>query len=569
MLGRPQQADAAQRRDEAEELAVPTGRSAKRKEAADASPPAEEWEPDESLDREVAAELERTLRRVGQLDSAQEGLAWVIDEPEGRFRLAARWRGASPGGGVRVAPQGAKVGRDEAPLLARAAVRGRLQSMRDLDRIDPRRLALRSSAADGRVSLLPVVAGGGAVAVLLLFAPGGDAPDYRVRRSMETTVRPLGQMLLRQRSERRFAIERSRFEAIVAARAEQARRLDARLHESERWAMVGGFAAGLLHDLTNTLLPMQCGLEILASEPLGTVARSQVEAMATSHGQLQRLVRDLRDLAGGGAQRGGRTSVRAWWRRERRGLLKRFPEGVAFASRISTEVAAAAISPSRLRMILAQLLDNALRAVGAAGAVSLRVDAEPDEGMVRFEVADDGAGMSEAIRRRATEPFFTTRPRQFGTGLGLSLVRSLLEASGGSIEIDSVPGRGTRVVVRVPIAAAAPVRSGVMAVVAVADPRLAGLLEHVLRRRGATLVERLPKEGGWLLVVDGRESDFKQVRDLVGARRGGEVLVVGQLPEEPAGEAWKDAPPMRSVDATDVVAVKNRLEAMFDQLSGG
>ena len=535
----------------------------------EASPRPSQDEAGASVDREVEAEFERTLQKAGRLDSASEAIAWVVDKAEGRWRLAARWRPASAAAGIPAAAVESEVALEGASLLAEAAAGGRVRSMRELDRIAPSRLALRSPGVFTRVSLLPVVAGGEPMAVLLLLSPGGTAPDYRIRRSMERSVGPLGQALLRQRRERGFALERQRLHELVAARAEQARQLDARLHEAERWAMVGGFAAGLLHDLTNTLMPLQCGLEVLESEPLGPVARSQVDAMALSLVQLRRLVRDLRDLAGGGVQRSGRTSVRSWWRRERRAMRERLPAGVSLTGRISTQVAAVAISPARLQMIFTQILENAARAIGAAGSVAVSVDLEPGEGTVRFEVADDGEGMSDAVRRRATEPFFTTKPRQFGTGLGLSLVRSLLEAGGGSMEIDSAPGRGTRVVFRVPIAATPASRSQIVAVVAVAEPRLAGFIEHVLRRRGAVLADRLPEEGSWLLVAGDEAADAEWIRGIVGRRFGGGVLVVGAMPEPPQGKEWRGAPPMRSVDATDVVAVKNGLEAMFDQLSGG
>ena len=61
---------------------------------------------------------------------------------------------------------------------------------------------------------------------------------------------------------------------------------------------------------------------------------------------------------------------------------------------------------------------------------------------------DTGVGMSEKEQRRALEPFFTTRAT--GSGLGLTLVQSLVQARGGALEIRSAPGQGTRVTVRLP-----------------------------------------------------------------------------------------------------------------------
>ena len=67
----------------------------------------------------------------------------------------------------------------------------------------------------------------------------------------------------------------------------------------------------------------------------------------------------------------------------------------------------------------------------------------PDDAVVVLEVADTGAGMNEETRRRCLEPFFTTKGQQ-GTGLGLAMVYGTMQRHGGSIDLDSAPGRGRR-----------------------------------------------------------------------------------------------------------------------------
>ncbi len=86
---------------------------------------------------------------------------------------------------------------------------------------------------------------------------------------------------------------------------------------------------------------------------------------------------------------------------------------------------------------LLNLIDNALEALPGKGQIEVR--AEREGRLVRLSVIDDGPGMDEAVRRRAFEPFFTTRPN--GTGLGLAVLGSIVKAHGGSVHCESVPGR--------------------------------------------------------------------------------------------------------------------------------
>jgi two-component system, NtrC family, sensor kinase len=103
-----------------------------------------------------------------------------------------------------------------------------------------------------------------------------------------------------------------------------------------------------------------------------------------------------------------------------------------------------------LERILEVLLRNAAEAVpeGRGGRVEVR--AAPAEGLVRVIVSDDGVGMTPEVLRRAFDPFFTTKPQGRGSGLGLAVARGLVESGGGSLYLESEPGRGTRAIVELP-----------------------------------------------------------------------------------------------------------------------
>ena len=105
--------------------------------------------------------------------------------------------------------------------------------------------------------------------------------------------------------------------------------------------------------------------------------------------------------------------------------------------------------PRRLiHQALRGLLKNARQATALGSPVVLR--ATEGSGGLLLEVEDEGTGMSEEVKERAGEPFFTSKPPGEGMGLGLFFARSVIEQIGGEMEILSIQGRGTRVRVRLP-----------------------------------------------------------------------------------------------------------------------
>jgi signal transduction histidine kinase len=85
------------------------------------------------------------------------------------------------------------------------------------------------------------------------------------------------------------------------------------------------------------------------------------------------------------------------------------------------------------------LIENAVDAAGSGGTV--RISAARGNEQVRVEVMDDGPGVPEEILDRIFDPFFTTKPVGQGTGLGLELVRRVVDQHRGEIEVESIPGR--------------------------------------------------------------------------------------------------------------------------------
>ena len=96
-------------------------------------------------------------------------------------------------------------------------------------------------------------------------------------------------------------------------------------------------------------------------------------------------------------------------------------------------------SGGELNQVWANLIDNALDAVAPGGRVDITASRQLDRVVVC--IADDGPGIAPEIQGRIFDPFFTTKPVGQGTGLGLDIVRRLLQRSEGEIEVQSRPGR--------------------------------------------------------------------------------------------------------------------------------
>jgi len=113
-------------------------------------------------------------------------------------------------------------------------------------------------------------------------------------------------------------------------------------------------------------------------------------------------------------------------------------------------------SPAGLRAVFTNLIINAFHAVRARpGAHQVRVRSFRDGDHVVAQVIDDGVGMTEEVRARLSEPFFTTKG-EGGTGLGLTVAHKVIAQHQGRISFDSAPGAGTTATVRLPISQQAP-----------------------------------------------------------------------------------------------------------------
>jgi two-component system, NtrC family, sensor kinase len=229
-----------------------------------------------------------------------------------------------------------------------------------------------------------------------------------------------------------------------------------RLVRSERLASVGRLAAGLAHEIGNPISALM-GLEdlVLAGGLTPEEERDFLTRMRKETERIHRILRDLLQFARPAAQplsgeqepEPGDVDTAA---RDTAALVapQQSLKEVSLKLEISPGLPAVSLGHEHLMQVILNLVMNAADAVGAGGNV--RIAASRNGGGVRLLVEDDGPGVDPRVKAQLFEPFVTTKEVGKGTGLGLAVCRGLVEAAGGSINLDLDYGRGARFIVDLP-----------------------------------------------------------------------------------------------------------------------
>lgn len=241
----------------------------------------------------------------------------------------------------------------------------------------------------------------------------------------------------------------------LIARSERAELEAAR---SDRLRALGAATAGIAHEIRNPLGIMLLSVEELASRTPDVTegdVRDDLEGLLRDLREETMRLRDLTDqflnLARTDEEPVEPLRLRSAVEAAARLFEKGKPEHVALHFDAGSGDPHAAIAESRLRQVLLNLLANAAEAI-PEGTNNARITVRLLQrgGFASIEIEDNGRGMDAEALRAAFDPFHTTRAD--GMGLGLSLSRSLIEHAGGTVELESEPGRGTLARVRLPLA---------------------------------------------------------------------------------------------------------------------
>jgi signal transduction histidine kinase len=243
-------------------------------------------------------------------------------------------------------------------------------------------------------------------------------------------------------------------ESIDRLRTAERQRLDAEraAMQAQKLEANGSLAAGVAHDFNNLLAIVEANAEYLLRRlPADAPERAEI---ATMRDVVERGCGLTRQLMQFSRRKSGEVEIFDADERVRglEPLLSRLVgRGVTVTLHLAGEGGRLRMDPSQLEQVLLNLAVNARDAMPRGG--ELVVETRRDHEFLKVTVGDTGAGMDEATRVRAIEPFFTTKPAGQGTGLGLWTVHGIATTVGGGVSIESQPGQGTRIEVRLPLVA--------------------------------------------------------------------------------------------------------------------
>jgi len=226
--------------------------------------------------------------------------------------------------------------------------------------------------------------------------------------------------------------------------------------KNKQLAFIGQMAAGLAHELRTPLQSISGSIQILRRDlKLEPTDERLMQIILRGKDQMESLVRNFLLMAR--ANRGSRSetdigrlvedvieslTVSAEWSPKVE-LHKELGQGLRVMG-----------DPAEIRQVLWNLMINAIQAMPEGGTLTVTAVTDGNNGesrAVRVEIGDTGSGIAPDRLERIWEPFYTTKER--GCGLGLAIVRRIVESHGGTVEVQSEVSRGTRFVVRFPLIA--------------------------------------------------------------------------------------------------------------------
>jgi PAS domain S-box-containing protein len=235
-------------------------------------------------------------------------------------------------------------------------------------------------------------------------------------------------------------------------------KLFSQLQQAQKMEAIGTLAGGIAHDFNNILSAIYGYTELsLAELPDGSPVKSYIKNMYDAANRARELVKQILTFSRQETQQQSPVEVHIIIKEALKLLRASIPSTIEIRQNIDSHCGSVFASPTQVHQIIMNLCTNAYHAMRETGGVLSvflmprnLVNSEVINGLVlpagpylQLEVSDTGHGMDEKTIDRIFEPYFTTKAKGEGTGLGLSVVHGIIKGQGGQITVTSEPGIGT------------------------------------------------------------------------------------------------------------------------------
>lgn len=238
-------------------------------------------------------------------------------------------------------------------------------------------------------------------------------------------------------------------ENLIQQRMEEQRKLESQLHHAERLAILGEMVARVSHEIKNPLGIIQSTAELLGSTSKENDPARKLSGIIKEESiRLNRIVTEFLDFARPMVPRFEQTDLREIIERNIQFLAPEFEKkSIQVENSLPHEPIMIMADREQLYRAFMNILMNAIQALDNNGKIKIKIEKSKDSFKVIFE--DNGPGISKEHMDKIFNPFFTTKDK--GSGLGLAIVKKIIEGHNGTINIESVEGHGTKVIVNLPI----------------------------------------------------------------------------------------------------------------------
>lgn len=238
--------------------------------------------------------------------------------------------------------------------------------------------------------------------------------------------------------------------------------LEKQLRHAQKMEAIGTLAGGIAHDFNNVLTPIMGYSEILRfrmsqQKSMDQEADGYLHEILLAAKRAKNLVEQILTFSRSSEQKESVQYLHPIVKEVMKLMRSTLPATIKIEEDVNVNCGMVIVDPVLFHQVLINLCTNSLQAIGSNhGLISVtlkpatvRMD---DKDWVELVVKDSGCGMDDATLERIFEPYFTTKEKEQGTGLGLAMVHGIIERQGGRISVESAPGDGTVFTVSLPVA---------------------------------------------------------------------------------------------------------------------